>query len=190
MRFCFTDEQSELKAEIKEFIRTRVSDDLLKEIEESELGMKLGEKGQAFYNEIYARGWAAVAWPKEYGGQGRSKFEQYIVEEEFQRIGLRIGGGGTGAPAIIASGTEEQKHEYVPATIRGEIIFAQGFSEPGCGTDLAAFSAARCARAMNMSSMVKRSIRLQHMLRRTCSCCAARIRTQNVTQDCLCSWFP
>ena len=63
--------------------------------------------------------------------QGRSKFEQYIIEEEFQRIGLRIGGGGTGAPAILASGTEEQKRYYVPATIRGEIIFAQGFSEPG-----------------------------------------------------------
>jgi len=137
MRFCYTDEQSKLKAEVKAFIEEHVTDELLEELDGSDLGMKLGEKGQAFYREIYKRGWAAVAWPKEYGGQGRSKFEQYIVEEEFQRIGLRIGGGGTGAPAIIASGTEEQKRHYVPATIRGEIIFAQGFSEPGCGTDLA-----------------------------------------------------
>ena len=91
-----------------------------------------------FFKKVMDRGWTAVSWPKEYGGQGGSPMDQFIIEEEFQRVGYkRIGGGGTGAPAILASGTEEQKRYYVPRTIRGEISFSQGYSEPGCGTDLA-----------------------------------------------------
>jgi len=60
------------------------------------------------------------------------------VEEEFYRAAqVVIGGGGTGTPAILASGTEEQKQYYVPRAIRREIVFCQGYSEPQCGTDLA-----------------------------------------------------
>jgi len=63
---------------------------------------------------------------------------QYIVEEEFYRAAaLMVGGGGTGAPAILAAGTDAQKEYYVPRVIRMELSFCQGYSEPHCGTDLA-----------------------------------------------------
>ena len=136
MEFTFTNEELQLRAEVQEFIAENLTDELRQELKEE--GRGTGPLAEEFFQKIMARGWTAVTWPSEYGGQGGSPMTQFIIEEEFQRAGFqRIGGGGTGAPAILASGTEEQKRQYVPATIRGEIIFAQGYSEPGCGTDLA-----------------------------------------------------
>ena len=80
---------------------------------------------------------SVLAWPEEYGGQGGSRIEQYIVEEEFARLGVAVGGAGSGAPAILAAGTEEQKQHFIPGLISGEIIFALGFTEPQAGADLA-----------------------------------------------------
>ncbi len=136
MQFEWTPAQQKLRAEVQAFIAEHMTDTLRAELKHDARGS--GPEGDAFFAAITARGWTAVSWPKEYGGQGGSPMDQFIIEEEFQRIGYkRIGGGGTGAPAILASGTEEQKREFVPATIRGEIQFSQGYSEPGCGTDLA-----------------------------------------------------
>ena len=136
MEFEFTPAQKRLRQEVQAFIAEHMTDTLRAELKEDARGS--GPEGDAFFEKIMARGWTAVSWPKEFGGQGGSPMDQFIIEEEFQRVGYkRIGGGGTGAPAILASGTEEQKRQFVPATIKGEISFSQGYSEPGCGTDLA-----------------------------------------------------
>ena len=58
-------------------------------------------------------------------------------KREFARVGITVGGAGSGAPAILAAGTEEQKQEFLPGIIRGEISFALGFTEPQAGADLA-----------------------------------------------------
>ena len=52
-------------------------------------------------------------------------------------MGITVGGAGSGAPAILAAGTEEQKGYFLPGLIRGEISFALGFTEPQAGADLA-----------------------------------------------------
>ncbi len=136
MEFTFTPQQQQLRRDVQAFIAENMTDALRAELNDDARGA--GPESATFFDKIMARGWTAVSWPKEYGGQGGSPMDQFIIEEEFQRIGFkRIGGGGTGAPAIMASGTEEQKRTFVPATIRGEISFSQGYSEPGCGTDLA-----------------------------------------------------
>ena len=87
--------------------------------------------------KVSERGWIGISWPREYGGQGGSRIEQYIVEEEFARVGVAVGGAGSGAPAILAAGTEEQKRYFIPGLISGEIVFALGFTEPQAGADLA-----------------------------------------------------
>jgi alkylation response protein AidB-like acyl-CoA dehydrogenase len=137
MEFAFDAREDALRREVQAFIADQLTDEIRAEIDGGELGLQFGPKAAAFFDKVRARGWTGVSWPVEYGGQGRSAMEQFIIEEEFCRAGLRIGGAGTGAPAILASGTEEQKRAYVPGCIRGDIIFAQGYSEPGCGTDLA-----------------------------------------------------
>jgi alkylation response protein AidB-like acyl-CoA dehydrogenase len=78
-----------------------------------------------------------MCWPKEFGGQDGSRMDQYIVEEEFVRAGIAMGGVGSGAPAILAAGSEEQKQHFLPGLINGDISFAMGFTEPQGGADLA-----------------------------------------------------
>jgi alkylation response protein AidB-like acyl-CoA dehydrogenase len=90
----------------------------------------------------YEGGWAGVAWPKEYGGQGLSPLRQMIWYEELVRAGAPSMGSftvalGHAGPTIIARGTPEQQAEYLPRILRGETPWCQGFSEPGSGSDLA-----------------------------------------------------
>lgn len=82
--------------------------------------------------------WRAISWPAEWGGQGRTVVDQFIVEEEFCRAGYRIGSGGTAAPHVLAWGTEDQRRKLLPPLLRGELLVAPAFTEPQCGTDLAA----------------------------------------------------
>ncbi len=84
--------------------------------------------------------WIAPHWPREYGGAGMSAMEQFIFKQEMATAGApSIGGGGVQmlGPAMLVHGTDEQKREYLPKILSGEVSWAQGFSEPGAGSDLA-----------------------------------------------------
>jgi alkylation response protein AidB-like acyl-CoA dehydrogenase len=86
------------------------------------------------------RGWGAPHWPKEYGGAGMSTYEQFVLRQEFAITAAPIiGGAGTSllGPTLLIHGTEEQKKKFLEPTLRGEMLWAQGFSEPGAGSDLA-----------------------------------------------------
>ena len=86
------------------------------------------------------RGWVAPHWPKEYGGAGLSTWEQYIFKEEMAKAAApAVGGGGVSllGPTLIVHGTDEQKSQYLPGILSGEVAWAQGYSEPGAGSDLA-----------------------------------------------------
>ncbi len=86
-------------------------------------------------------GYAAIAWPKEYGGRGAGVLEQVIHAEEMDRArapyDLNPIGMSNIAPAIMTYGTEEQKTTLLPRMLRGDDIWCQGFSEPEAGSDLA-----------------------------------------------------
>ena len=85
-------------------------------------------------------GWAAPHWPTEYGGAGLTSMEQFIFNSEMAFTGAPpVGGGGLRllGPTILVHGTEEQKQKFLGPTLRGEMLWAQGYSEPGAGSDLA-----------------------------------------------------
>jgi alkylation response protein AidB-like acyl-CoA dehydrogenase len=86
-------------------------------------------------------GWIGLAWPKEFGGQGRSATEQIAFITEMANAEAPIQAHNTGesivAQALFWHGTPEQRHEWVPAIRRGERSFALGYSEPEAGSDLA-----------------------------------------------------
>jgi alkylation response protein AidB-like acyl-CoA dehydrogenase len=86
------------------------------------------------------RGWVAPHWPKEYGGAGLSTWEQYIFKEEMAKAAApAVGGGGVSllGPTLIVHGTDEQKEKYLSGILSGDVAWAQGYSEPGAGSDLA-----------------------------------------------------
>ena len=136
MDFGLSPEQEALRREVVQFIQENVTSEVLAEAESSLEGGR-GPHFDALLKKVADQGWVGISWPKEYGGQGGSRLDQYIVEEEFARAGIAVGGAGSGAPAILAAGTEEQKQYFLPGLIKGEIIFALGFTEPQAGADLA-----------------------------------------------------
>ena len=136
MDFGFTPQQETLRQEVVRFIEENVTPEVMAEVETSLEGGR-GPHHQKLLKKVAEKGWAGISWPKEYGGQDGSRIDQYLVEEEFNRVGISVGGAGSGAPAILMAGTEEQKKYFLPGLISGEIIFALGFTEPQAGADLA-----------------------------------------------------
>ena len=143
MEFGYTPEQQALRHEVRAFIAENLTDDVKAEMADlSEgFGVSPGRLNAAHVNELFRkigkRGWLGLSYPKEYGGHAADRMTQYIVEEEFARADISLGLGGSGAPAIMAAGTEEQKQYYIPKLITGEYSFALGFTEPHAGADLA-----------------------------------------------------
>jgi alkylation response protein AidB-like acyl-CoA dehydrogenase len=92
---------------------------------------------------LIEHGYAARTIPREYGGHGAEPdiLKLVILEEEFNAAGVSRGVGGQGpemlVPTLLEHGSEEQKRRWIGPTIRGEVVWCQGYSEPGAGSDLA-----------------------------------------------------
>ena len=90
--------------------------------------------------ELADRGWIAPAWPKQYGGAGLPVMQQFIFNEEMAEARAPRPGGiaiGMVGPTLITIGTDEQQEEHLPPILSGDVIWCQGYSEPGSGSDLA-----------------------------------------------------
>jgi alkylation response protein AidB-like acyl-CoA dehydrogenase len=94
-----------------------------------------------FQRQLADDGWAAVHWPREYGGRGATLTQSAIFFEELGRAGAPMMANVLGlllaGPTIMAWGTQEQKDRYLAPILTGEEIWCQGFSEPDAGSDLA-----------------------------------------------------
>src|SRR5690348_6182078 len=92
---------------------------------------------------LIEHGYAARTIPQEYGGYGAEPdvLKSRIIAEEFTRAGAPGGLAGQGismlVPTLLEVGSEEQKRRYIAPTLRGELIWCQGYSEPGAGSELA-----------------------------------------------------
>jgi alkylation response protein AidB-like acyl-CoA dehydrogenase len=86
--------------------------------------------------------WSAVSWPGEYGGRDATLLQWVLFEEEYYRAGApaRVGQNGVFllAPTMFEHGTEEQRRRFLPRMATGEDVWAQAWSEPDAGSDLAA----------------------------------------------------
>jgi len=103
------------------------------------------EEKQRFNEEwtpkLYEGGWICATWPEEYGGKGLTTMEGVVLAEEFARAKAPMRADFFGdtlvGPTILMNGTEEQKKEFLPKILNGEMRWCQGFSEPDSGSDLA-----------------------------------------------------
>ncbi|MFF3377112.1 acyl-CoA dehydrogenase family protein [Streptomyces sp. NPDC002680] len=90
---------------------------------------------------LYDAGFAGPSWPREYGGMGLSFAHQVIYQEEYARARVPgpLGTGlGIAAPTLITYGSPEQKERFLRPMLRGDSVWAQGYSEPAAGSDLPA----------------------------------------------------
>ncbi len=136
MYLAETAEQQAVRAEMRAYFA-----DLLRD--EPRFGEREGPEASASYRRVMRRlgkdGWLGLGWPTEYGGQGRSPIEQFIMFDEIQRahVPFPFVTVNTVGPAIMAHGTQVQKDTYLGGILAGEINFSIGYTEPEAGTDLA-----------------------------------------------------
>src|SRR5438874_10845347 len=136
MELALTPEQQTLQQELREYFAKIVTPEIEEEMATGEMG---GPKSKEAIRQMGRDGWLGIGWPKEYGGQDRTAIEQFIFYDESFRAGAPVPvlSMNSVAPTIMQFGTEEQKKEFVPKILAGEIQFAIGYTEPGSGTDLA-----------------------------------------------------
>lgn len=130
-----------LRGEIRSFFANDYPKDLLERLRAGEtLGREDVLRAQA---AMAARGWGAPHWPVEHGGPGWSLDERRLFEDEYVRAGAPTVvpmGLVYVAPIMIAFGTPEQQARWLPDILAGRSFWAQGYSEPHAGSDLAALS--------------------------------------------------
>jgi 3-oxocholest-4-en-26-oyl-CoA dehydrogenase alpha subunit len=136
MEIGYTPEQLAMQQELRAYYEKLLDPATVAELNTSH---GIGEAPRRIWKQMCEDGWAGIGWPKEYGGQGRSAIEQFIFFDESMRAGapvpmLTLNSVG---PTIMAFGTDEQKADYLPRILSGDIHFCIGYSEPGAGTDLA-----------------------------------------------------
>jgi alkylation response protein AidB-like acyl-CoA dehydrogenase len=128
-----------LRADIREFARTAMPADILRK--SSRHLMLDKDEYVRWMRALQSRGWAVAHWPREYGGLGWSTLERFVFEDELGRAGcpwvIPFGVKYVG-PVIYTFGTERQKQRFLPRIVTAEEWWAQGYSEPGAGSDLAA----------------------------------------------------
>lgn len=138
MKLQFTPEEDAFRLDVREFVRTRLPADIKRKVE---LGLRLEHEDYVtWFRILESRGWLTPSWPEAYGGPGWSHVQKYIFDEETLLGGApRIIASGIQmlGPVLIAYGTEEQKKKYLPDIRQSKTWWAQGFSEPGAGSDLA-----------------------------------------------------
>jgi alkylation response protein AidB-like acyl-CoA dehydrogenase len=96
-----------------------------------------------WYRTLSHKGWIAPHWPKEYGGMDATLNEQIILTEELARVGapqMPAQGLNHIGPILIEFGSDAQKAQHLPPIVAGTVIWAQGYSEPGAGSDLASLA--------------------------------------------------
>jgi alkylation response protein AidB-like acyl-CoA dehydrogenase len=134
----YTVEQQAFRQEARSWLEANVPSEPLASFDTAE-GFEQHRKWESLLN---SGGWAMVPWPVEYGGRGSDLLEWLIFEEEYYRAGApgRVNQNGIFllGPTVMEYGTDEQKARYLPKMASSEEVWAQGWSEPNAGSDMAA----------------------------------------------------
>jgi alkylation response protein AidB-like acyl-CoA dehydrogenase len=138
MQLTYTPSQQAFRAEVRQWLEAHVPREPLRSFD-TEAGFQQHREWEG----TLAQGrWSMVTWPKELGGRGCDLIEWLIFEEEYWRAGapMRVNQNGIFllGPTLMDFGTPEQKARFLPRMATGEDVWAQGWSEPNAGSDMAA----------------------------------------------------
>jgi alkylation response protein AidB-like acyl-CoA dehydrogenase len=138
----YTDEQQAFRQEVRSWLEKHVPSKPLPSFDASREGFE----AHRAWERVLAEGrWGMVTWPESYGGRGLDLIQWLIFEEEYYRAGapLRVNQNGIFllGPTLMEYGTEEQKARFLTSMASGDEIWAQAWSEPQAGSDLASVRA-------------------------------------------------
>ncbi|MEP2990574.1 MAG: acyl-CoA dehydrogenase family protein [Parasphingorhabdus sp.] len=143
MNIDFAPELEEFRTEVAEFFATAPTPAIREAGRKTTSVFAPFEQCMQWHNILYKKGWIAPHWPEEHGGTGWSVEQRFIFAEEYRKADLppllpqSLGMVG---PLLIDLGTKEQQERYLPGILNGADFWAQGYSEPNSGSDLASLS--------------------------------------------------
>jgi hypothetical protein len=139
MDFQFSDEEQKILNEVRAFLKSEATPQVLEETRE--LGAIYGgREGRKLIRKFAANGWLVPNWPKEYGGMASSAALNFAIREElaFHSVPCIFVAAHMAGPIIMHFGSEEMKKDWLLPIARGEVEFCLGYTEPQAGSDLSA----------------------------------------------------
>ncbi|MGB0101243.1 MAG: acyl-CoA dehydrogenase family protein, partial [Nocardioides sp.] len=143
MDLTYSEEDQAFRAEVRGWLEEHLTGDwaALRGLGGAGRDHEAHDERVAWNRLLAEHGWTCVGWPEEHGGRGLSLFQQVIFHEEYARAGAPVRVNHLGeellGPTLMAFGTEEQKARFLPRIVAVEELWAQGYSEPNAGSDLA-----------------------------------------------------
>ncbi|MDZ4375167.1 MAG: acyl-CoA dehydrogenase family protein, partial [Phenylobacterium sp.] len=138
MNLDLTPDDERFRQEVRAYFETEYPQDILAKIRN---GQRLAKADlRASEQALSAKGWLAPGWPREFGGPGWTVTQRFVFDEELERVGApNVSPMGLlyVAPVIMAFGTQAQKDRWLPDILASRVFWAQGYSEPDAGSDLA-----------------------------------------------------
>lgn len=128
------------RAEVRAFLDRALTPELRAQADRQTGTFAEPALAQRWHEILFRQGWAAPAWPREFGGPGWTATQKIIFERECALANapmLPAMGVSMCGPVLIGHGSEEQKARFLPRILSGEDRWCQGYSEPGAGSDLA-----------------------------------------------------
>jgi len=138
VEFSFTPEQEAFRGEVRAFLKTELPKDWVGS--DNAIDEDMFMFAREFLKRLAPKHWIAPAWPVEYGGLGLGLWEQVVFNEEmaYHRAPVvNMPAVGYLGPTIMMYGSDEQKQQHLAGITSGDVIWCQGYSEPGSGSDLA-----------------------------------------------------
>ena len=138
MNIDYSADEIAFRDEVRSFLKSNLPGDLRDKVLSNK--RMVGEDFVRWQRILFERGWGGPYWTKEYGGTGWNETELSIFEQEYTDAGAPRtldSGHRLIAPVLMKFGSVEQKAYFLPRILTGEDIWAQGYSEPGAGSDLA-----------------------------------------------------
>ncbi len=141
MDLRFSEAEERFRQDVREFLDKELPPGWPDKFDEKQRN----EISKQFRKKLVAKGWLTLAWPKEYGGQGRTVTEQLVYTEEVAKRRAPAG-GGMGiqwvGPIVMLYGNDEQKQRFIPPIVKDEAQWCTLYSEPNAGSDLASLQTA------------------------------------------------
>src|SRR5215475_12275650 len=140
MDLTFGQEELAFQQEVRAWLKENLTPEIVGEIKVSRNAYMPRDRLIDWQKRLARKGWLCTGWPKEFGGPGFTTTQKYIFEMEMAKAGAP----GTSpfgpkmcAPVIMKYGSDEQKRRHLPPMLNSDLIWCQGYSEPGSGSDLA-----------------------------------------------------